>query len=129
MKKILLIFTALMFVVQTVFAATVATRVSGNNVLIPREGKVVTFDSVTSHLVMWTESTQDDVYVDIKCVSSADNRTGYFSTDSCVILLPARGSVTPNVIELDFSTKNLAFVCEGDGRRVNYIVTGVLNTL
>jgi len=131
MKKLLLI---LLFVLLAfpAYAVVVPTRVSGGTVTYSTidhgTPQVVTFNSITKHIIMWNESVHADCYVDLKC-RDAGGKTGLITPENAIVKLPAAGTVTPNVIEIDFATWNLGFVSRVDSalpvsQIVTYIVTG-----
>ena len=133
MKGIVILLLTLAISVNC-YAATVPTKVSGNSVTFSTVGTIVTFNSIAKRVRIINESTLYDVYVDPIC-KDANGKTGYFTRNSAVIKVGAYGSVTPNTIEFDLSTKNLAFISDEGiaGARkhyvVDYVVFGDVNDL
>ena len=137
MRKILVLVIALLFITSLASATMVATRVSGSMTAFGKlsqqvpTGSVVTFNSITTHIVMQNLSTTRDCWADIRCVNNPTGTTGHLTSDSAVIFLPAIGRATPNTVSLDFATRNLGFVAKSVtvGRtywdeQVVYYVTG-----
>lgn len=140
MRKIFLLMLAL-FVVTFAYATTADTKVSGSTVkfgstewspigihLDPVSPTVVTFSSVTRHIRITNLSRFTDCYADLKC-RDANGKRGHAVTDTCVVLIPALGNISPNSVEFDFSTHNLGFVGSTgsdlkEDQRVHYVVTG-----
>lgn len=133
MKKILSIVLVLLMLASNAYAVVVPTRVSGNRVTFSTISSltpsVVTFNSVTKHIIMWNDSPHVDALVDLRCWDSATSKTGLISVTNATVRLPKCDFTTPNFVTLDFATRNLGFICEADGsspttQYVNYIVTG-----
>jgi len=128
MKRIIVLLIVLL-IAPLAYGATVPTNISGNTVTLDNEVEtnIVTFNSTTSHIYLANLSTTQDVYADVKCINSVDRKSGFATTDTCVVLLAPAGSVTPSLVEMDISTKNLCFTTEANESekiQVTYWVTG-----
>jgi len=129
MKRVMFVF--LLLISQLAWGASSPSRVSSNTVIMTREGQIVTFNAVTTHIRLTNNSYSDTIYADLRCADSNGKR-GYTSTDNCVVALPYIGEATPNTVELDFSTGNLGFVSDNPEAKkatVTYIVTSDYGTL
>lgn len=139
MKRILIV-ALMLFVCVPAFATTSPTYFSSNTVSFNsvdiernRNVQIVTFNSVTKHIMLRNMSPVVDAYCDIKCVDSAGKR-GYANSTASIMLF-ALGSATPNTVEIDFATFNLGFRAVSDSAvriipednkrvmRINYYVT------
>jgi len=126
MKRILISALALCLIVGIANATVKDTKVSASTVSFSTVGTVVSFNSVTNYIRMWNASTTQDCYADIRCRDSNGMR-GYLTRnagESATIFLPKAGSVTSNVVELNFSTQNLGFISDVGTGNINYVVTG-----
>ena len=119
MKKILALVLVVLFIASSVSATVVATRVSGSTTQWGKDASgpnatssVITFSSVTSRIVLQNLSRTRDCWVDIKCVNNPTGTTGHLTTNSAVVLLPMLGRATPNVVQIDFATRNLGFLAK-----------------
>ena len=114
MKKAMLVLAVIITLAVPAYGVNVDNRVSGNtvsyntiNLEVNRDPQMVTFNSVTKHIRLINLSSTFDCYADIRCMDSNGKR-GYATEGSCNVLLPAIGRATPNTVEFEFATHNLA---------------------
>jgi hypothetical protein len=116
------------------FATMSDTRVSGNVIIFQGDTSngiyVVTFNSVNNRVILYNDGPTI-LEVDLRCISPVDGTFGYASSASCVVYLPPFGVITPNTVDLNFATSNLAFEMERGKAwgKIRYTVTGDRGTL
>jgi len=135
MKRILGLVLVLVLIASSAHATMVATRVSGNAVSFSTvtgvwatTPNVVTFNSVTNHIVIRNFSRVSTLFVDLRCVDSNGTR-GYMTATS-----PQLAIASSSTVQIDFATKNLGFMSTADqvgdnsvvgsNQVVTYTVTG-----
>jgi hypothetical protein len=123
MKKILAVIAVLMFLCGTAYASDVPGWVTGGSVTFTTGGVVVTFNSVTRQVIMWNSSTTVDCYADFVC-RDANYKSGFVSSNTAVVLIPAAGKISPNSVSLTVATDNIGFKCNSGSGTVNFIATG-----
>jgi len=129
MRKILGIACLVLLLAVPAFGATVETKVSGSTVAFSSSLQtVVTFNSVTRKIIIFNESLDSDLYVDLVCVNGLGIK-GEMTATSATVKVPY--STSPNSVAFDFSTRNLGFTTQsgvagtnGAGGNVTYIVFG-----
>jgi hypothetical protein len=141
LKRLVVLFMVLCLVPSMAYATMVDTRVSANtttfntvNFTVNRGANIVSFNTTTNFISMMNLSKSVDCYADIRCVD-ANGIPGHAAENTLNVLLPAIGSATPNVVNLNFATRNIAFGADasygttaiagqGNNLKVYYVVTG-----
>jgi hypothetical protein len=124
MRKIFLLLAFLMIFALNAHATTVQGYVSGGTVTFNSVGTIVTFNSVTTQIIMWNNSTTVDCYADLVCRNTFTSSPGTISTYNTVVLIPAGGKISPNMVTLNYATNNLGFTSTAGTGSITYIVTG-----
>lgn len=129
MKKLLWVVLIICLFALPASATMTNTRVSGDTIIFQGDKSngiyVVTFNSVTTRVILYNDGPTE-LQADLRCYNSADGRTGYATSGSCVVYLPAFGTITPNTVDVNFATKNLAFEMETGKAwgKIRYVVLG-----
>ncbi|MBU2072708.1 MAG: hypothetical protein KKA68_20945 [Gammaproteobacteria bacterium] len=113
--RILFVLMFVLSLVATSFAATVPTYITGNTVSYCTVARLIDFDAPTEHIYFLNNSDRADCKIDLVCWYYDGNGSAYATgmtvTNTTITLAPC-GVITPNVVELDFSTKKIGF--QGD---------------
>jgi len=133
MKRICWLVLVFVLISSSAHATLKDTRVSGNAVSFSTVGfasapNIVTFNSVTNHIIIKNFSYASTLLVDLRCVDKNGTR-GYMTATS-----PQLAIASSSTVQLDFATKNLGFAgtvdqvgngsVAGSNQIVAYTVTG-----
>jgi len=83
--------------------------ITGDTVYFGTNPYYRTFNSVINYIRFINSSTTRDCKVDLICRDS-NEKTGYTTLTKAFVIVPACGNVSPNTIEINITTRNIAFI-------------------